>query len=160
MAPRLATSALSAAIVAARPLDINFEVQHRASSDIAFLRGPVAESLPRPAVELRRDPMAVVLGECRHAAPLGEVLPQQPVGVLVGPPFPRVVRGREVEPGAGGSLDRRVVVALRPVVGRDGPHRVPRRPDQLRRPPAPENRPLRRERERRPRAYQSASWGR
>ena len=63
--------------------------------------------------------MAVVLGQVRHAPALGQVLADQPVGVLVGPPFPGVVRRREVETGAGRPFDRRVVVELRLVVGGD-----------------------------------------
>ena len=65
-------------------------MQHGASSGIAFLRGPKAESLPRSVVELRRNHVAVLLGQGSHAAPFREVLPQQAVGVLVGPAFPGV----------------------------------------------------------------------
>ncbi len=64
--------------------DINFEVQHGVSSRIAFLRSPKAHPLPRPAVEFRRDPIAIVLGEVGHALALGEILAEQAIGVFVG----------------------------------------------------------------------------
>ncbi len=44
-------------------LEINLEVRHGASSRITFLRRAKTESLPRPAADLRGDPIAVVLGE-------------------------------------------------------------------------------------------------
>jgi hypothetical protein len=69
--------------------DINFEVQQGASGDIAPLRGAVADC--GPAVEPRGDPIAVMLGKRGHAAAIGEVQPEQAVGVLVGPAFPGVV---------------------------------------------------------------------
>src|SRR5437667_8952909 len=58
------------AVVLTAPSDINFEVQQCVSSGIAFLRGPIAESLARPAIEFRRDPIASVLGEVGHALAL------------------------------------------------------------------------------------------
>ena len=45
--------------------------------------------------------MAVVLRQVRHALFLGQVLTNEPVGVFVGSAFPRMVRRREVEAGAG-----------------------------------------------------------
>ena len=44
--------------------------------------------------------MAVVLRQVFHALALGEILPDQAVGVLVGPAFPRMMGRGEVEPGA------------------------------------------------------------
>ncbi len=60
-------------------LSINFEVQQSASSRIAFLRGAVAEPFTRPGVELRGDPIAVVLRQVRHALFLEEILLDQAV---------------------------------------------------------------------------------
>jgi hypothetical protein len=41
--------------------------------------------------------------ECTHrSVPLGRLLAQQPVGVLVGPSLPGLVRVAEVDPDAGG----------------------------------------------------------
>lgn len=79
--------------------------------------------------------MTVGLGEVRHAPALGEVLPEQPVRVLVGPPFPRLVRRREVKAGGGRPLERCVFVKLGPVVDRDGPDRMRLCLDERLRPP-------------------------
>ncbi len=73
-------------------------------------------------MELCCDAIAVVLRQEHHALFLGQVLANEPVGVFVGPAFPRMVRRREVEAGAGALLDRGVAVELGPVVRRDGPH--------------------------------------
>ena len=59
------------------------------------------EPFSRPRVELHGDPIAVVLRQVRQALSLGQVLANEPVGVFVGPAFPRMVRRREVEAGAG-----------------------------------------------------------
>jgi len=77
--------------------DINFAVQHGVSFRIAFLRGSVAEPLAWPAVQLARNPIAVVLREAGHALTLGQVLSNQAVGVFVGPALPSVMRCGEVE---------------------------------------------------------------
>jgi len=68
------------------------------------------------------------LGEARL---LRQVLPDQPVGVLVGPTLPGVVRGGEVELNTGGFLDLLVAVELRAVVGGDRLEPVPLLPDEL-----------------------------
>jgi len=81
--------------------DIKFEVQQSGSGDIAFLRGAVAQSFAGASVEVARDAIAVGLGEVGHALTLGAILPEQPVGVLVGAPSPGAVWGGEVEAGAG-----------------------------------------------------------
>ena len=47
------------------PLDIKFEVQHRASSGMALLRSAIAEPLPRPAVEASD----ILLSRPSHANP-------------------------------------------------------------------------------------------
>src|SRR6266511_2982815 len=90
--------------------DIKFEVQHGVSSRLTFLRGSIAEPLARPAIEFRRDPIAIMLGEVGHALALGEILAHEAVGVLIGAAFPRVMRSREVEARGGGSLEPGVVV--------------------------------------------------
>ncbi len=64
-----------------------------------------------------------------HALALGEILPDQAVGVFVGAAFPRMGRG-EVEAGAGRLLDRRVAMELRPVVRRNRPDRAGLAPNQ------------------------------
>lgn len=74
--------------------EFKFEVQRFAFLNdflrecITFLRCPEAEPLPRPLVQLGRDRVAVGLLDVRHARPLRQVLPCQPVGVLVDPAFP------------------------------------------------------------------------
>ena len=104
--------------------DINFEVQHCVSSRIAFLRSPIAEPLPWPAVEFRSDPIAIVLREVSHALALGQILAHEAIGVLVGPALPGVMRGGEVEAGGGGALEPGVLVKLGAVIDGDGPHRM------------------------------------
>src|SRR5436190_15968267 len=111
--------------------DINFEVQHCVSSRITFLRSPIAQPLPRPAVEFRSDPIAIVLGEVGHALSFGQILPDQAVGVFVGAALPRVMRGGEVEAGGGGPLELGVVVKLCPIIDGDGLHGMGLRGDQL-----------------------------
>src|SRR5579859_1607852 len=59
-----------------------------------------------------------------HARPLGEILAEQAVGILVGPALPGVMRRGEVEPRGDEPLERRVLVKLRPIVHGDGPHRM------------------------------------
>ena len=48
-------------------------MQHGVSSRITFLRGPIAEPLPWPAVEFHSDPIAIVLGEVSHALAFGQI---------------------------------------------------------------------------------------
>src|SRR5579859_1569422 len=59
-----------------------------------------------------------------HARPLGEILAEQAVGILVGPALPGMMRGGEVEPRRDDPLERRVLVKLRAIVHGDGPHRM------------------------------------
>ena len=82
---------------------------------------------------MRGDPIAVVLRQVRHALFLRQVLAKEPVGVFIGAAFPRMVRRREVEAGAGALLDRGVAVELGPVVRRDRPHGTRLAVNQLRR---------------------------
>ena len=65
--------------------------------------------------------MAVELGQVGHAVALREVLPPQPVGVLVGAALPAVVRRGEVEACGRLLFDGRVVVEVGAVVRRDRP---------------------------------------
>src|SRR6266511_1606666 len=111
--------------------DINFEVQHGVSSGIAFLRGSKAEPLPRPAVQFRSDPIAIVLGEVGHALALGEILAEQAIGVFVGAAFPRMVRRGEVETYRRRSLEPGGVVEFGAVIDGDGLHGMGLRGDQL-----------------------------
>src|SRR5918994_3511018 len=60
-----------------------------------------AKGLSRPPVELTGDRVEVVLVVDRQVGALGEVLPQQPVGVLVAAPLPRAVGIAEVDLHAG-----------------------------------------------------------
>ncbi len=64
-----------------------------------------------------RDPSAVVLRQVFHALALGEILPDQAVGVFVGPAFTSVVRRREIKPGVG----RAVAAVARCLIAPDLP---------------------------------------
>ena len=72
-----------------------------------------------------------MLRQVRHALFLGPVLANEPVGVFVGPAFPRMVRRREVKAGASRMLDHGVAMELGAVVGGDGPDRTGLAPKQL-----------------------------
>src|SRR6266851_2491407 len=111
--------------------DINFEVQHCVSSRITFLRSPIAQPLPRPAVEFRSDPIAIGLGEVGHALALGEILAEQAIGVFVGAAFPSMVWRGEVETRRRRSLEAGVVVEFGAVIDGDGLHVMGLRGDQL-----------------------------
>jgi hypothetical protein len=63
--------------------DINCEVTTLSVIPLPFLRGSVAEPLPWAAVQFRRDPISIVLGEVSHALALGEILAHEAIGVLV-----------------------------------------------------------------------------
>jgi hypothetical protein len=54
--------------------------------------------------------MTLELGEMRHAAAFGEILPQEAVGVLIGPALPGVVGRGEVDARGGGTLEVAVLV--------------------------------------------------
>jgi len=56
----------------------------------------------------------------RHARLLGEILPEEPIGVFGGASLPGMVGGREVEAGARGVLDVPVAVEFGSVVDGDG----------------------------------------
>jgi len=62
----------------------------------------------------------VVLSELCHTLALGEILSEQSVGVLAGPPLPCVVGSGEVESSPGHLFDGGVVMELGAIVGGDG----------------------------------------
>ena len=66
---------------------------------------PVSECFAGPVVEFLGDRVEVVLGVCAQVGALGEVLAQQPVGVLVGAALPRGVRVAEVDLHVQGGRD-------------------------------------------------------
>ena len=70
--------------------DIKFEVQHGlfASCVIGLLRSAEVVALPGSGIEPRGDGVAASLRESSHACSLGEILPDEAVGVLVGAAFP------------------------------------------------------------------------
>jgi hypothetical protein len=80
------------------------------------------------------DLVALVLGYFGHRLAFGKILPNEPVGVLIGPALPTVMRGREVEPDRTDRFDLAIPVELRPVVRRNAPHppRMPRHQPQQR----------------------------
>ena len=60
-----------------------------------------SEGLARTVVEARRDPHQVVRAEGREVSALGQVLAEQPVGVLVRPALPgAVVKYLEIADGS------------------------------------------------------------
>ncbi len=83
---------------------------------IAFLRGSVAKALSWALVQLTRNGGTLLLREVRHAGALGDVLADEPIGVLVGAAFPGMMRGREVHLRRGRGLECGVPMKLRPVV--------------------------------------------
>ena len=76
-------------------------------------------ALSRASVEMVRDVTALSLGQAGHAGALGQVLPDEAVGVFVGPAFPGVIWRGEVERRSGPPFDGGVVVEFGPVVGSD-----------------------------------------
>jgi Carbamoyltransferase C-terminus/Carbamoyltransferase N-terminus len=114
-----------------RVLGVNFEVQHCELRDIAFLRGAIAQAFAGSAVQLRGNAIAGALHEVGHAGALRQVLPEQAVGILVGPPFPGVVGRCEVEARGDPALEGGVAVELRAVIHGEGPYRSGLGADQL-----------------------------
>src|SRR5262249_18065114 len=68
-------------------------------------RGFPAQGLARPGVELRGDRIQVLAAVHRQVRAFGEVLAQQPVGVLAGAALPGRVRVAEVDLQVGGQAD-------------------------------------------------------
>ena len=56
-----------------------------------------AKRLARPLVQLSCNRIKLSLGEPREVHPLGHVLPEQPIGVLVDSALPRTLRIAEVD---------------------------------------------------------------
>ena len=91
----------------------------------------VVQPLSGAAIQFRRDPIAVVLGEVGHALSLGQILPDQTIRVFVGAALPRMMQRREIEASAGGPLELGVLVELRAIVDRDRAHGMELRADEL-----------------------------
>ena len=88
---------------------LNRSVQ--ASSDQFVRRRLEAQSLPGSQVELQSDGIQLRLGVSGQIGSLGEVLSQQPVGVLVRATLPGTVRIAEVDLHVGGDGE---VLVVRP----------------------------------------------
>ena len=95
---------------------LNFVVQRLLVTKEALIGCFVAMSFSWSVVEVLGDLVALVLGDFGHGYSFGEILPDQPVGVLVGPALPTVVRGCEVELGRADCFHLAVPVELGPVV--------------------------------------------
>ena len=65
------------------------------------------------------DLITLVLGYFGHRFAFWKILPNEPVGVLIGPALPTVMRGREVELDRTERFDLAIPVELRPVVRRN-----------------------------------------
>src|SRR5438105_7542396 len=68
------------------------------------------------------DLVALVLGYFGHCFAFGKILPDEAVGVLIGPALPTVMRGCEVELDRTDRFDLAIPVELRPIVRRNAPH--------------------------------------
>jgi hypothetical protein len=87
---------------------------------VDLVGSPVAEAAAGAMIEFGRDVVALSLGESAEMSSPGQILAEEPVGVLVGPALPGVVRGDEVDAGAELALDLLVAMELGPVVGSEG----------------------------------------
>lgn len=76
--------------------------------------------MSRPVIGLLGNFAAFVLSERFEARGFGQVLPDQSVGILVGPSLPRVIGRSEVESYAGFELDVGILMELGAVVEGDG----------------------------------------
>ena len=79
-------------------------------------------SLAWLATEFVRDAIAVGLRQVLHADPFGQVLPNQPVHVVVGATFPRMMQRREVEFERQPCFNGFVAVELCPIMRGDRAH--------------------------------------
>src|SRR5690606_34899583 len=86
----------------------------------AFDWALVAISFPRSCVEFMRDAVALRLADAGKAFPLGQVLAQQAVEVLVAAAFPWAVWIGEIATYAGRLFDGAIPVELGAVVPGDG----------------------------------------
>lgn len=109
-------------------LSFSKQVQHHRVVDL--VGRPPAQALARPAVQVIIHRCDLVAHGVEVAA-LGEVLAQQPVGVLVGPAVPRMVRRAEVALGADGLGEQLVLGELLAAVEGDRPAGPPDRPGDL-----------------------------
>ena len=87
---------------------------------IYFVRGLEAKAAAGAVVEPGGDLGTLPLSEELEIRALRQVLANQAIGVLIGPPFPGMVGSGEVEAGAEESLDLLVAMELGSVVGGDG----------------------------------------
>jgi hypothetical protein len=88
---------------------------------VVYLVGSAeAEAAARPMVEFGGDVVALALGEIAHGSSFGQVLAEEPVGILVGSALPGVVWGGEVDGGAERLLELLVAVELSAVIGSEG----------------------------------------
>ena len=87
---------------------------------VDFRGSAKAEAAPGTIVELGGDSGALTLSECSEVGALGQVLPQEPVGVFIGAAFPGVVRRGEVDGGVEALLECFVHVELGTVIRSDG----------------------------------------
>ena len=93
---------------------------------VVYLPGaPPAVALAWPAVEVIVRLPDLLVADGRKVRALREVLPEEPVGVLVGPPLPRVVREAEVHRRPQGVLQLGRRRELRAPVQRHGPDDLP-----------------------------------
>jgi hypothetical protein len=89
---------------------------------IDFVGSTKAEAFAGPVIEGVSDLMAASLSKIGEGSPLGQVLPDEAVGVFVGAPFPGVMRRGEVDRGVEGLFDDLVAVKLDSVVEGNGSH--------------------------------------
>ena len=85
---------------------------------------PVAETLAGPVVEDCGEAISLLLGEFCQAGGFGQILSEQPMGVLIVPALPGVVRRGKVGVDLQSGFNLRLVVELAAVVCNDGSDRV------------------------------------
>jgi hypothetical protein len=78
-------------------------------------------SFPRSGVEDPGDPVTLPLGQRVEVCALPEILPDQPIGVLVGAALPRVMRIGEIKHHPAARLDLLVAMEFAAVVRGDRP---------------------------------------
>jgi hypothetical protein len=79
---------------------------------VDLVPGLEAEPKAWSMVQLGGEALTLPLGELLQVCGLGQVLAKEAVGVLVGPTFPSVMRGREVDAGIQLALDVFVATKL------------------------------------------------
>src|SRR5262245_59834669 len=88
------------------------------------MRRAEAEALAGTGVEFGGDTVAVGLGEVAEVRAFGEVLSDEPVGILAGATFPGMMRRSEVDPGSERALEVAITVELGSVVCGERTHRM------------------------------------